>query len=580
MITEKKLLLDLRPLQEKEEWACIKGKFHKEGKVYYSLVSNKGRQFILDKAKLDFEIKLRYVLEDTHKIITVQEMRNYRIVAKIIIKGEKEEEILLPRSNDIAWGVLNGDLEGSWEYLEIPESLKKRYCASYMYAPIKLTEIKTDDNTIGFQVFGLEWSTVDRKGEVYLQKKEVKTSFYINTKNFRVYGSNSSNNPKGFKTYTYTGIDMMFYKCDSVKDEVLKAISKELGIATDGKDYALDIHKYFLSKAFPLLSDREIERMRPYFKGRMLPSNLLALQRQSKAEDMFQLAYELLPNIPRTKKVKGYIRKDGLLAIAAMRCLRNALHIKDINRIYTLMDNANGNYYRLPIFKGQTKIRNFFREYAKICGEKKMCNYIARQFSMDDYRLIDTIQAYNEIIRRAPEVLYVNGKHVFSIYKQEELHDILNELLRELGRENITYTLPKTNCIEAEVDGFTFAVAKETKDLVSIAAACKNCVVTHEHSILYNGEYIVGVKNNADNIVACISGIFKKEKFQITEAKERFNYPLCDSLYRVVTKWMEEKEMTSITGDISEHRSKARFAGNDYHTLELTEDGKILQVAG
>jgi hypothetical protein len=218
--------------------------------------------------------------------------------------------------------------------------------------------------------------------------------------------------------------------------------------------------------------------------------------------------------------------------------------------------------------------KKFAKDFISINSEKKLVDFLYDSFISDVYFFQDTAEMYDQVKKAKPDMLFINGKSILKMKSLLEMHDKLAEITRVLKTQNKEYNIPgKIAQLEGTYDGCDIVLARNTIDLIKIASACKNCVVSHEKRILNKKEVIFCIKKR-DNILACIS--LQRKGLCITEAKSRLNYPLTDEEFGVVEKWMKDKKLSSDTKDTTTERTVAFFAGENYNHYAVDENGEIV----
>lgn len=319
-----------------------------------------------------------------------------------------------------------------------------------------------------------------------------------------------------------------------------------------------------IQNQFPYLPDNAYKESSYWNKKFLLKVKKLGL------DDIFMIAYTINPNLPRTKKMKDLIRRDYLNAINNLYEFQK-VGITNVDYLYKLEEVAKR---RQIHFTANDK--KFIKDFMSVNSEKKLIDLLYKAIVSRDnvYVFPDTANMYEQVKKAKPDMLVINGKSILKMKTLIEMHDKLAEITRVLEMQNKEYDIPdKIVQLEGTYDDCDIVLARNTIDLVKIASACKNCVVSHERKILNKKEVIFCIRKQ-DNILACIS--LQRNKLCITEAKSRLNYPLTDEEFDVVEKWMKDKKLSSDTKDTTADRTVAFFAGENYNHYAVNADGEIV----
>lgn len=296
-----------------------------------------------------------------------------------------------------------------------------------------------------------------------------------------------------------------------------------------------------------------------------------------------------LLNLPNTKAYRK-IAANSYIALCNVK-IAQMLGFKDINVIKRLIDKNilkkcfSSEFEKIKSFatvlikeKGEVFAANCMFSNEKTNNSFRKTNYIYSNWEI----FVDAAMMYEKLI-----VTYsMDNVNKLLSGNIKEIHDKLMIEVNKQKYKNIPIEYSKREKkLEANMDGLSFELAKDTNALVDCGQQMHICVGSYRDKVLNKCATIVFLKEN-EKYIGCIELVVKqKDKdLHLCQAKAFANNGLYGSYAKALIAWCENNHI--VTNNCSDytyainHINQTQLSTKrtlDYHRLELVDGNVVMQ---
>lgn len=275
--------------------------------------------------------------------------------------------------------------------------------------------------------------------------------------------------------------------------------------------------------------------------------------------------------VPVTRITKKQTREYGIDYVFKFSILQEVF---SIDNIYKIINNLNS--YSIPLIVEVLKKENLDNK-----TKNNLCNKIKKvtenESKIRSYTLItDTFRTVERIKEKKSDY------KVDWTLSLKEIHDIVNSDYNKICRPNVVInynddiiTKLYPTLLSGEYEGLTFALAKDTHELIDVGTQMNICVGGYDKRAVDKHCYIVIVRDKNNKPFICIE--LDEACFRIKQAKLKFNYSLDEDLTEIVLKWCKDNLLKPDSYDLDKELADKFIDENVYALEKKSKAIKILK---